>query len=546
MITVRHYGHYKVIAELGRGGMAVVYKCWEDSLSRFVAIKVLSEHLIHNQELKQRFLREAKSMAAINHPNVIQVHFIGEENGLPFFAMEYIEGKSLADILTPNKQLSIDHAENLLYQACEGLLAAHSKNLIHRDIKPGNLMVSDNGQLKLVDFGIAQSRDFEKRLTSTGDLVGTPAYLSPEACVGEGVDFRADIYSLGIVFYEMLAGRVPFENNSPLGLLQEVSDSNILDIKLMNKKVKQKTANLLEKMVARLPKDRFQDCQEILDLLERPIGSYSIESIIKAQTLSIYKKPQSKLNNKVTMVNQKVVANTSGESKAFTLSRVKILALLLVIVLGFVIYNRMAKEEALSTNMDFVGNESATQETPKEDLQKEINNLEELEVIETTAISNGNLKKTEPPSQITTQRKGCIEVGEFVLARKQQVSSKGLKKSKILLKNLQQRAAQKISRDHNLTVYTSSQFTCPNSNESLVLTAEIQQNKLSKLFSSSSMAKGKIHITVSLTSKKSKARLAQKRFTIKNLGEKLNLKNKGKEFDFIKNFSVFIKSGINN
>ncbi|HOP23121.1 MAG TPA: serine/threonine-protein kinase, partial [Gammaproteobacteria bacterium] len=158
MALPEQFGHYEVRSELGRGGMAIVYKCWEEALHRFVAIKVLSPQLATDNDIKERFFREAKSMAAVSHPNVINVHFIGEENGLPFFAMEYIEGQSLSQILRDNRALDVEHAKNILHQACEGLQAAHESGLIHRDIKPGNILISNNGFLKLMDFGIAQSK----------------------------------------------------------------------------------------------------------------------------------------------------------------------------------------------------------------------------------------------------------------------------------------------------------------------------------------------------------------------------------------------------
>lgn len=237
---MKKFGHYEVTAELGRGGMGVVYKGWEPSLNRQVAIKCLGEHLLNDEDLVERFTREAKATAALNNPNVIQIYFIGKEKDVPFFAMEYIEGQSLDDILKGGNSLSVKHAKNLLKQACLGLAAAHKKDLVHRDIKPANLMLTADGTLKIVDFGIARTREYGDKLTNTGEFVGTPGYLSPEVCIGQEVDQRSDIFSLGIVFYEMLAGKVPFENDSPLGLMLEVVQSDIPDIRELNKKVDKK------------------------------------------------------------------------------------------------------------------------------------------------------------------------------------------------------------------------------------------------------------------------------------------------------------------
>ena len=279
---MKKFGHYEVTAELGRGGMGVVYAGFEPSLNRKVAIKALGEHLINDKDLVERFMREAKATAALNDPNVIQIYFIGEEQGQPYFAMEYIDGQSLDDILKGNKALTVKHAKNILKQACLGLSAAHKKDLVHRDIKPANLMLTTEGVLKVVDFGIARTREYGDKLTNTGEFVGTPGYLSPEVCVGKEVDARSDIFSLGIVFYEMLAGKVPFENDSPLGLMLEVVQSEIPDIRNLNNKVDKKTSFILNKMIAKAPEDRYQTCDEIIRDLGNVIANEKLENIKQA------------------------------------------------------------------------------------------------------------------------------------------------------------------------------------------------------------------------------------------------------------------------
>jgi serine/threonine protein kinase len=308
---MKKFGHYEVTAELGRGGMGVVYKGWEPSLNRKVAIKCLGEHLLNDNDLVERFTREAKATAALNNPNVIQIYFIGKEQNVPFFAMEYIEGKSLDDILKGDNSLSVKHAKNLLKQACLGLAAAHKIDLVHRDIKPANIMLTENGTLKIVDFGIARTREYGDKLTNTGEFVGTPGYLSPEVCIGKEVDERSDIFSLGIVFYEMLAGKVPFENDSPLGLMLEVVQSEIPDIRELNKKVDKKTSFILNKMIAKSPDDRYQTCNEIIRDLGDIIENETINSIIdgaqiiKNQPL----KAKSKESEKITLPSAAAVTD---------------------------------------------------------------------------------------------------------------------------------------------------------------------------------------------------------------------------------------------
>ncbi len=275
----KKFGHYEVQCELGRGGMGVVYKAWEPSLNRHVAIKVLGEHLLSDEAVRERFVREAKSMAALNSPHIIQIYFIGEEEGRPYFAMEYIEGQSLSDLLKDNKVLSVEHAREILRQSCKGLGAAHNAGVIHRDIKPGNIMLSTEGQVKIADFGIARTRELGDKLTSTGEFVGTPGYLSPEVCVGQEVDARADIFSLGIVFYEMLAGGMPFNNDSPLGLMLEVVQAEIPDIRQINKQVDKKTSQILQKMIAKSVHDRYQHCAEIIQDLGPAKSQLNLKTI---------------------------------------------------------------------------------------------------------------------------------------------------------------------------------------------------------------------------------------------------------------------------
>ena len=185
-------GHYDIVTELGRGGMGVVYKGYEAQLARYVAIKMLSPALAHDESVKERFLREARSMAALNDPHIIQVYFIGEDEGQPYFAMEFVEGESLSSYLKRETRMAPREAARAIYQTAQGLATAHDRGVIHRDIKPGNLMLDQRGRIKIADFGIAFQNDLSKKLTSTGEFVGTPGYLSPEVCTGQRVDQRSD------------------------------------------------------------------------------------------------------------------------------------------------------------------------------------------------------------------------------------------------------------------------------------------------------------------------------------------------------------------
>jgi eukaryotic-like serine/threonine-protein kinase len=268
-------GHYDIVAELGRGGMGVVYKGYEPSLNRYVAIKVLADSLAHDASVKERFLREARSMAALNDAHIIQIYFIGDDEGQTYFVMEFVDGESLGSVLKRQTKLSPEQAAKIVHQTAQGLATAHDKGVIHRDIKPGNLMLSSRGAVKIADFGIALSaQDFSKKLTSTGEFVGTPGYLSPEVCLGKPVDQRSDIFSLGIVLFECLAGRMPFTDESPLGLMLEVVKAEIPDVISLNSEVDPELSRILSKMIAKDPADRYQSCHELLvDLSKYPLVS---------------------------------------------------------------------------------------------------------------------------------------------------------------------------------------------------------------------------------------------------------------------------------
>jgi len=266
-------GHYDIVAELGRGGMGVVYKGYEPSLNRYVAIKVLAESLAHDASVKERFLREARSMAALNDPHIIQIYFIGDDFGQTYFVMEFVDGESLGSVLKREVKLKPEQTAKIIHQTALGLSTAHDKGVIHRDIKPGNLMLSGRGAVKIADFGIAlTTQDFSKKLTSTGEFVGTPGYLSPEVCLGKPVDQRSDIFSLGIVMFECLAGRMPFTDESPLGLMLEVVKAEIPDVCTLNAEVDPELSRILTRMIAKDPAERYQSCHELVaDLQQHPL-----------------------------------------------------------------------------------------------------------------------------------------------------------------------------------------------------------------------------------------------------------------------------------
>jgi serine/threonine protein kinase len=204
---------YVVEKTIGRGGMATVELARDTELDRLVAVKRLFASLVSDEIFRERFLREARMAAALSHPNLVAVFDVGEEDGLPYIVMEYVEGETLADLMRRSGLVDPDRAVDLLLQVCAGLEHAHAAGLVHRDIKPQNLLVRSDGVVKIADFGIARTLQ-GTRLTQVGTVLGTAAYLAPEQAAGERATAAADIYSLGAVGYELLSGQTPYEFES--------------------------------------------------------------------------------------------------------------------------------------------------------------------------------------------------------------------------------------------------------------------------------------------------------------------------------------------
>ncbi|MGH3057695.1 MAG: serine/threonine-protein kinase [Gaiellaceae bacterium] len=245
-------GRYLLERELGRGGMATVHLARDAELDRLVAVKVLAGHLSGDEELRERFVREARMAAGLSHPNVVQVFDAGEEDGRLYIVMEYVPGVTLADEVGRAGKLDPAAAVDLALQACAGLEHAHEAGLVHRDVKPGNLIVREDGALKITDFGIARAVE-ATQLTQVGSVLGTAAYLSPEQAAGERVTAATDIYGLGVVLYELLTGRTPFVIESLNDLLAKHRESAVTPVRELEPAVPEALEAAVMKCLARNP-----------------------------------------------------------------------------------------------------------------------------------------------------------------------------------------------------------------------------------------------------------------------------------------------------
>ncbi|MGB5848125.1 MAG: serine/threonine-protein kinase, partial [Ignavibacteriaceae bacterium] len=258
--------HYKIIEKLGEGGMGVVYLAEDTKLERRVAIKFLPHYISINSEERQRFKIEAKAAASLNHPNISTIHAIEESEDQIFIVMEYIDGFELKDKIK-SSSLPVDETIQIATQIAEGLEAAHKNGIVHRDIKASNIMITKDGKVKIMDFGLAKIKDGTE-LTKIGSTVGTAAYMSPEQTKGEEVDHRTDIWSFGVVLYEMLAGELPFKGDYEQAVIYSILNEDPKSITILREDAPSQLSNIIAKTLKKNPKERYHTIKELIEELK--------------------------------------------------------------------------------------------------------------------------------------------------------------------------------------------------------------------------------------------------------------------------------------
>ncbi|UCH85690.1 MAG: serine/threonine protein kinase, partial [Candidatus Latescibacterota bacterium] len=254
--------HYKIISELGAGGMGVVYKAEDLQLKRIVALKFLPREAVADPDAKARLLHEAQAAAALDHQNICTVYEIGEADGHTFISMAFVEGVSVKDKISTGP-LPLDAIIDIARQTAAGLAEAHKKGIVHRDIKPANLMVSGAGQVKIMDFGLARAEG-QTKLTKSGASVGTVTYMSPEQARGEPFDHRSDIWSFGVLLYEMTTGLLPFRGDHEHAVLYSVLNEDPEPPTALRTGVPMELERVISKAMAKKPEDRYQHVDDML------------------------------------------------------------------------------------------------------------------------------------------------------------------------------------------------------------------------------------------------------------------------------------------
>ena len=277
VIGSRLNGRYRVEDRIGSGGMSTVYRAFDETLEREVAIKILHGHISEDEPSLERFRREARTVAQLSHPHVVMVIDAGEDDGHPYIVFEHVRGETLKDRIKREGQLPVAEAVAYAIEIGRGLQAAHERSLVHRDVKPQNVLIDDEGRAKVTDFGIALGLE-SNQLTGAGKVIGTTDYVSPEQAMGQEVTGQSDVYSLGIVLYEMLTGKVPFSGDSHVSVAMKHINEGLPDVRRVRPEVSAALASLIERATAKDPRARYASMADFVHDLEEVLSYESARS----------------------------------------------------------------------------------------------------------------------------------------------------------------------------------------------------------------------------------------------------------------------------
>ena len=410
---------YEIIKTIGEGGMANVYLANDTILDRKVAIKVLRGDLSNDEKFIRRFKREALSVSNLSHPNIVEVYDVGEEDGNYYIVMEYIEGKTLKQLLQKRGALTLNEVIDIMTQLTDGLAHAHEAYIIHRDIKPQNIMIEDNGLVKITDFGIAMALN-STQLTQTNSVMGSVHYLPPEQANGKGSTVKSDIYSLGILMYELLTGSVPFKGDTAVEIALKHMKEKIPSIRKQNPTIPQSVENIVLKATAKNPKNRYDNVRDMYKDLQtalqrdnekRLVYEYPENDLEETKVIPQVTKEIKQVIDKPTAKEEdsednSVLKEKDEKNKLPIILAVVLLGTLIVLAGVYLLITSKDVKEVKVPNV--VG--LTTEETIKKIKEKGLEYTTKSE--ESTTVEEGKVIRTEPKAGSTRTKKSTITIVE--------------------------------------------------------------------------------------------------------------------------------------
>ncbi len=309
-----NFGRYQIENEVGRGSMGVVYRGHDPQIDRTLALKVLRQDRVTSEAFVKRFLKEARAVGRLSHPNIVTVFDVGEDQGNIYIAMEFLEGESLQDVVE-HRKLGVKEVVDLVIQVAETLDYAHQKGVVHRDIKPSNIILTPSGQIKITDFGIAHIDDPTATLhTMVGEIMGTPAYMSPQQVLGQTTDGRTDLFSLGVILYELSTGRRPFggEGKTLATVFNEIVKTDPPEPSLVSEAVPKEISTIIMKCLAKAPEDRYQTGRELAEALRKSREQVPTRSVLTPDVVAPGPQPKPQRTAAILILLVAVVALAIG------------------------------------------------------------------------------------------------------------------------------------------------------------------------------------------------------------------------------------------
>lgn len=410
---------YEIIKTIGEGGMANVYLANDTILDRKVAIKVLRGDLSNDEKFIRRFKREALSVSNLSHPNIVEVYDVGEEDGNYYIVMEYIEGKTLKQLLQKRGALTLNEVIDIMAQLTDGLAHAHEAYIIHRDIKPQNIMIEDNGLVKITDFGIAMALN-STQLTQTNSVMGSVHYLPPEQANGKGSTVKSDIYSLGILMYELLTGSVPFKGDTAVEIALKHMKEKIPSIRKQNPTIPQSVENIVLKATAKNPKNRYDNVRDMYKDLQtalqrdnekRLVYEYPENDLEETKVIPQVTKEIKQVIDKPTAKEEdsednSVLKEKDEKNKLPIILAVVLLGTLIVLAGVYLLITSKDVKEVKVPNVVGLTTEKAIKKIKEKGLEYTTKSEE------STTVEEGKVIRTEPKAGSTRTKKSTITIVE--------------------------------------------------------------------------------------------------------------------------------------